>query len=149
MPVPAGYGLRPLDLSEQVAATRDVEALEGKRQQEFRDWMKNRLRHMSARVEEEESRRKQLEVSNKQLEVSNKQLRSRLQALEGRLEPFQQLQTLAAAQQQELTQRQQEINYLRTEPLHALLWRRARAWLRSRPRPYRTTDLEAPRAKRR
>ena len=54
--VTPGYGLRPLDLSEQVAASRDVGALDGKRQREFRDWIGNRLSHASARVEEEESR---------------------------------------------------------------------------------------------
>ena len=43
MPVPLGYGLRPLDLSEQVAASRDVGALDGKRQREFLDWIRNRL----------------------------------------------------------------------------------------------------------
>jgi hypothetical protein len=123
MPVPSGYGLRPLDLFEQVAASRDVEALDGKRQREFRDWMRNRLRHASARVEEEESR-------CKALEMANEQLRSRLHALEVRLGTFEQLQTLAAAQQQELT-------YLLTEPWNVLMRRRARAWLSSRPRLHR------------
>jgi cellulose synthase/poly-beta-1,6-N-acetylglucosamine synthase-like glycosyltransferase len=123
MPVPPDYGLRPLNFSEQVAASRDVGALDGKRQREFRDWIGNRLSHASARVEEEESR-------CKELEMANEQLRSRLQALEDRLGMFEQLQTHAAAQKQELTD-------LVTGPLHVLLRRRARAWLRSRRRVHR------------
>ena len=52
--------------------------------------------------------------------MANEQLRS----------TFEQLQTRAAAQQQELT-------YLLTGPLRVLLARRARAWLRSRPCAHR------------
>ena len=113
MPVPRGYGLRPLDLSEQVAASRDVGALDGRRQREFLDWIRTRLKHALARLEEEETRCRELEMANEQLFSS-------LQAH----------QTLAAAKQRELT-------YLLTEPLRVLLGRRARAWLPSRPHLHR------------
>jgi GT2 family glycosyltransferase len=75
MPVPAGYGLRRLDLARQVAAAADSATLERQRLKEFSDWLRDRMREASAAAEREEARRKELEVANERL-------RSRLQTLE-------------------------------------------------------------------
>jgi GT2 family glycosyltransferase len=52
MPVPRGHGLRHLNLSQQVAAATDYAAYETQRLREFSDWLRDRLRRVSATVEE-------------------------------------------------------------------------------------------------
>jgi GT2 family glycosyltransferase len=52
MPVPRGHGLRHLNLSEQVTAANDYAACEMQRLREFSDWLTDRLRLVSATVDE-------------------------------------------------------------------------------------------------
>jgi cellulose synthase/poly-beta-1,6-N-acetylglucosamine synthase-like glycosyltransferase len=53
MPVPRGHGLRHLNLSQQVTtAATDYAAYERQRLREFSHWLKDRLRRVSATVEE-------------------------------------------------------------------------------------------------
>jgi GT2 family glycosyltransferase len=52
LPVPLGHGLRPLNLSQQVIAATDYATRETQRVWEFSDWLRDRLRRVSATVEE-------------------------------------------------------------------------------------------------
>jgi GT2 family glycosyltransferase len=119
MPVPAGYGLRQLNLSQQVAAAADSATLERQRLKEFSNWLKDRLREASAAAVREETRRKELEVASEQLRCS-------LQAAEDRLARFEEVQAPAQAQQLDQTS-------LQTASLRARLGRRVHAWLNSGP----------------
>jgi GT2 family glycosyltransferase len=52
LPVPLGHGLGHLNLSQQVTAATDYAARERQRLREFSDWLRERLRRVSATVEE-------------------------------------------------------------------------------------------------
>jgi len=121
MPVPAGYGLRHLDLSQQVAA--DFGALERRRLDEYSDWLRARLRKATERADAEESRRRELEFANEQLSSSF------LAEVARRLGRERELKALAA--------QQRELASLRKERSCESLRRRVGAWLRDMPRVHR------------
>jgi GT2 family glycosyltransferase len=84
MPVPPGHGLRDLNLSQQVAEAADHAALERKRLRGFNDWLRDRLRCVSATVEEQQALIEELHTftARQQRELTSLQTAS-LQALLG------------------------------------------------------------------